>query len=121
MELWWDGTQKKLKVVIAAGENNIEPYKQAFSIMYPDAQFNKLKNTVPDWWDERYPYHYFDVSLAARSFCRNSNGCQMVYDSSCKCDTNQPIRVGAGSMVYKGPVGKHDVICECIRERKGTQ
>ena len=62
MELWWDGTQKKLKVVIAAGANNIEPYKQAFSIMYPDAQFNKLKNTVPDWWDERYPYHYFDVS-----------------------------------------------------------
>lgn len=62
MELWWDGDRKNLDVVIAAGEHNMEPYRQAFSIMYPSANFRPLRHSVPKWYDERFPYHYFDVS-----------------------------------------------------------
>ena len=60
LELWWNG--QHLDIVLAAGEHNLEPYKQAFSIMYPSARFVPLKNPVPKWYDERHPYHYFDVS-----------------------------------------------------------
>ena len=62
MELWWDGQSQQLDFVIAAGEHNIEPYKQAFSIMYPQADFIRTKNTEPEWYNEREPYHYWDVS-----------------------------------------------------------
>ena len=62
MELWWNGEGQQLDIVIAAGEHNIEPYKQAFSIMYPQADFIRSKTSQPEWYDEYEPYHYFDVS-----------------------------------------------------------
>ena len=62
LELWWDGDTRHLDIVIAAGEHNMEPYKQAFSIMYPSSRFIPLKNAVPNWFAEHNPYHYFDVS-----------------------------------------------------------
>ncbi len=62
IELWWDGKQKILRIVLVAGTRNIEPFKQAFSIMYPAVVFYDLKVSDPEWYDERIPYHYFDVS-----------------------------------------------------------
>lgn len=62
MEMWWDGPEQNLDLVMAAGGGNLEPYKHAYSIMYPDVGFYRMDRTMPAWYNERAAYHYFDVS-----------------------------------------------------------
>ena len=62
-EIWWDSTKKQLKIVMALhSPEDLESFKTAFSQMYPNAIFSKLKTITPDWYAVSKQYKIFDVS-----------------------------------------------------------
>ena len=61
-ELWWDGEEKELSLVLVAEDHDLNNFKQAFSNMYPNADFIDLTDIVPDWFDETDEYQIFDIS-----------------------------------------------------------
>ena len=65
-EIWWDGTKKQLKLVLAAhSTEDLESFKTAFAQMYPNATYSNLKVTKPDWYsssNSNEDYKIFDVS-----------------------------------------------------------
>lgn len=63
-EVWWNGTQKQLKIVLSAqSEQDLENFRNSFSIMYPNASFVKLDNITPDWYDPKTQYKIFDGGI----------------------------------------------------------
>ena len=65
-EVWWDGTKKQLKIVLAAhSSEDLESFKTAFLQMYPNVVFSNLKTITPQWYTiskEEGDYKMFDVS-----------------------------------------------------------
>ena len=62
-EVWWDGTKKQLKIVLAShSPKDLESFKIAFSQMYPNATYSNLKTIVPKWYTVSKDYDIFDVS-----------------------------------------------------------
>lgn len=62
-EIWWDGTKKQLKIVLAShSPEDLESFKTAFSQMYPNATYSNLKTIAPQWYDSSKEYKIFDVS-----------------------------------------------------------
>jgi len=55
-ELLWDGMEKELSPVIAAEDHDLNNFKQAFSNMYPNADFADMSGIKPDWFDESEEY-----------------------------------------------------------------
>ena len=62
-EIWWDGKEKELSIVLAAHhDSDLQSFKQAFANMYPNAGFVDLENTTPQWFDYMTnEYQIFDV------------------------------------------------------------
>ncbi len=67
-EIWWDGTKRQLKIVLAShSPKDLESFKTAFSQMYPNATYLDLKTIVPEWYfpvisKKEKDYSIFDVS-----------------------------------------------------------
>ena len=62
-EIWWDGTKKQLKIVLAShSPEDLESFKNAFSQMYPNATYSTLKTIAPEWYTVSKDYNIFDVS-----------------------------------------------------------
>ena len=62
-EVWWDGTKKQLKIVLAShSPQDLESFKIAFSQMYPNATYSDLKAIAPEWYTVSKDYDIFDVS-----------------------------------------------------------
>ena len=66
-EIWWDGTKKQLKIVLAShSPKDLESFKTAFLQMYPNAKYSSLKTIVPEWYppviSKERDYKIFDVS-----------------------------------------------------------
>ena len=62
LELWWDGTEKKLRVVLVAEAQDMNRFRADFGAMYPNAAFSDLGKTVPDWYDPaKSRYQIFDA------------------------------------------------------------
>ena len=62
-EVWWDGTKKQLKIVLAShSPQDLESFKTAFSQMYPNATYSNLKIIAPEWYAVSKNYDIFDVS-----------------------------------------------------------
>ena len=66
-EVWWDGTKKKLQIVLAShNPKDLESFKTAFLQMYPNAKYSNLKTVVPEWYlpviSKERDYKIFDVS-----------------------------------------------------------
>lgn len=49
-ELWWDGDERRLELVLAAGAGDIAAYRRAFANMYPNAAFAAMDSAVPGWF-----------------------------------------------------------------------
>ena len=61
-ELWWDGDQKSLKIVLVAQRDDLAAYMQAFRNMYPNVVFDMLERTTPDWYTQKTKCQIFDVA-----------------------------------------------------------
>lgn len=61
-ELWWNGADKELSLVLVAQDYDLDTFKQSFSNMYPNADFADLGETIPDWFVETDDYQVFDIS-----------------------------------------------------------
>jgi len=63
-EIWWNGTQKQLKIVLTAQtKQDLENFKISFSNMYPNASFVNLDCVTPNWYSPaKTQYKIFDVS-----------------------------------------------------------
>ena len=62
-EVWWDGTKKQLKIVLAShSPEDLESFKTAFSQMYPNVTYSTLKTIAPEWYNISKEYKIFDVS-----------------------------------------------------------
>ena len=64
-EIWWDGTQKQLKIILTAqSKQDLENFKVSFGNIYPNASFANLNYIAPDWYNPtKTRYSIFDVSL----------------------------------------------------------
>lgn len=60
-ELWWDGAEKELSLILVAEKNDLANFKQSFYNMYPNADFADLDTIMPDWFDKNEEYQIFDV------------------------------------------------------------
>ena len=60
-EVWWDGDEKRLQIVLVGERQDMSSFRQAFANMYPNAVFADLKHVVPEWFDRTVPYQIFDV------------------------------------------------------------
>ena len=61
-ELWWDGSEKNLQMVLACERADMPGYKQAFRNMYPNTAFSAV-DAVPAWFDPSMEYRFFDVGV----------------------------------------------------------
>ena len=62
-EIWWDGTKKQLKLVLAShSPEDLKSFKIAFSQMYPNATYSNLETITPQWYSVSKDYNVFDVS-----------------------------------------------------------
>ena len=60
-ELWWDGGEKRLDVVLASEKGDLPSYRQAFRNMYPNAAFEDMEATEPEWFPPGPECRIFDV------------------------------------------------------------
>ena len=60
-EIWWDGGEKRLDIVLAAEKRDLPAYRQAFLNMYPNAVFSDMAATVPSWFPPGPECRFFDV------------------------------------------------------------
>ena len=60
-EIWWDGDEKRLDIVLAAEKRDLPAYRQAFSNMYPNAGFSDMDSAVPSWFPPGPECQIFDV------------------------------------------------------------
>ena len=60
-EMWWDASESKLRFVMIADERDEDDFERAFQVMYPNAAFDDMRETVPAWFDRRSAYRVFDV------------------------------------------------------------
>ncbi|MCE2499115.1 MAG: hypothetical protein J4F28_09095 [Nitrosopumilaceae archaeon] len=60
-EMWWDAAESKLRFAIVADERDADNFERAFQVMYPNAAFDNMRETVPAWFDRRSAYRVFDV------------------------------------------------------------
>ncbi|CAI9832672.1 hypothetical protein IBTHAUMO2_930002 [Nitrosopumilaceae archaeon] len=61
-ELWWDADQKSMKIVLVARRDDLAAYVQAFRNMYPNAVFDVLERTTPDWFTQKTRCQIFDAA-----------------------------------------------------------
>lgn len=61
-EIMWNKKNKDLRFQLTSDVNDIEHYVQAFKMMYPNAEFRKLDDTVPEWFHKDAGYSIFDAS-----------------------------------------------------------
>ena len=61
-EVWWDGSEKQLQMVLACEKSDMAGYRQAFRNMYPGAGFAEV-GPVPSWFDPAGKYRVFDVGV----------------------------------------------------------
>lgn len=59
-EVWWDGAEKRLQLVLACERADMAAYRQAFRNMYPNAAFAEA-DPAPAWFDPAAKYSFFDV------------------------------------------------------------
>jgi len=60
-EMWWDAAESKLRFVMIADERDADNFERAFQVMYPNAAFDGMRETVPSWFDRGSAYRVFDV------------------------------------------------------------
>ena len=60
-EMWWDAAESRLQFVMMADERDSDDFGRAFRVMYPNAAFDDMRETVPSWFDRRSAYRVFDV------------------------------------------------------------
>lgn len=60
-ELWWDAEESKLQSVLISDKHDANNFKYAFQTMYPNAAFEDLHETIPEWFDRKSKYHVFDI------------------------------------------------------------
>ena len=61
-EMWWDAAESRLRFVIIADERDADDFERAFQVMYPNAAFDGMSETVPAWFDRgSAEYRVFDV------------------------------------------------------------
>lgn len=60
-EMWWDAAESRLRFVIVADERDADDFERAFQVMYPNAAFGDMRETVPAWFDRRSACRVFDV------------------------------------------------------------
>lgn len=60
-EMWWDAAESRLRFVIISDERDTGDFERAFRVMYPNAAFDGMSETVPAWFDRRSEYRVFDV------------------------------------------------------------
>ena len=60
-EMWWDAAESRLRFVIISDERDMDDFERAFRVMYPNAAFDGMSETVPAWFDRRSEYRVFDV------------------------------------------------------------
>ena len=51
-EIWWDSHRQSLDIVIVATEPDLDKFKQSITNAYPNADFEDMDETVPDWFDQ---------------------------------------------------------------------
>lgn len=61
-EMWWDAAESRLRFVIISDERDADDFERAFQVMYPNAAFGDMRETVPAWFDRGSAYRVFDVS-----------------------------------------------------------
>lgn len=62
-EMWWDGIEKELSLILCAEKHDLGNFKQSFFNMYPNADFADLPTIIPDWFDKNTEYQVFDVGI----------------------------------------------------------
>ena len=60
-EMWWDAAESRLRFVIISDERDAGDFERAFQVMYPNAAFDDVRETVPAWFDRGSAYRVFDV------------------------------------------------------------
>ena len=60
-EMWWDAAESRLRFVIVSDERDMDDFGRAFQVMYPNAAFDEMRETVPAWFDRKSPCSVFDV------------------------------------------------------------
>lgn len=61
-EVWWDGSEKSLQLILACERADMPGYRQAFRNMYPNAAFSPA-DAAPAWFDPAAKYNFFDVGV----------------------------------------------------------
>lgn len=62
-EIQWDKSKKELDIVITASKDDIVPFQQIFTDMYPGVEFYE-KDVVPEWFDDtNEKYKFFDTGV----------------------------------------------------------
>ncbi len=60
-EMWWDAAESKLRFVIISDERDADDFERAFQVMYPNAAFDDMRETVPAWFERGSACRVFDV------------------------------------------------------------
>ncbi len=60
-EMWWDAAESRLRFVIISDERDAGDFERAFQVMYPNAAFGDMSETVPSWFDRGSACRVFDV------------------------------------------------------------
>ena len=60
-EMWWDAAESRLRFAIVSDERDADDFERAFQVMYPNAAFGDMRETVPAWFDRKSTYQVFDV------------------------------------------------------------
>ncbi|MDE0266080.1 MAG: hypothetical protein OXK17_03520, partial [Thaumarchaeota archaeon] len=60
-EMWWDAAESRLRFVIISDERDAGDFERAFQVMYPNAAFDDVRETVPAWFERGSACRVFDV------------------------------------------------------------
>ncbi|MDH3779431.1 MAG: type IV secretion system DNA-binding domain-containing protein [Nitrosopumilus sp.] len=67
-ELIWDKKENRLSFWLVSNIHDITHYVDAFKSVYPNADFENLDYTIPEWFDPRTNYKVFDASVRHGNF-----------------------------------------------------